>query len=78
VLRVAIYVPLLGFFGWQALDRFANGRAAADEAFREHLSAWLEQPTHMMLPNGDALPMLTPEQARAQGYELPPSFLESE
>jgi hypothetical protein len=77
VLRLAIYLPLLGFFGWQAWERFGNAREAADELFREQLSAWLEQPTHMItLPNGEALPMLTPEQARAQGYELPAAFFE--
>lgn len=72
LIRVAIYVPLLGFFGWRAWERFATEREAADEVFRAHVSAWLEQSQQViMLPNGEALPMLTPEQAEAQGYRLP-------
>lgn len=72
LIRLAIYVPLLGFFGWRAWQHFLTEREAADEVFRERLSAWLEQPEQViMLPNGEALPMLTPEQAEAAGYRLP-------
>ncbi|MFO7561109.1 MAG: hypothetical protein R6X02_00595 [Enhygromyxa sp.] len=72
LIRVAIYLPLLGFFGWQAWERFASERERADEVFRERVSTWLEQPQEViMLPNGEALPMLTPEQAEAEGYRLP-------
>jgi hypothetical protein len=75
LIRLAIYVPLLGFFGWQAWVRFSNERVASDELFRERVSQWLEnQPQVMVLPNGETLPMLTPEQAEAQGYQLPASF----
>ncbi len=75
LIRLAIYLPLLGFFGWRAWERFANEREAADEVFRERVGQWLEHPPQtMILPNGEALPMLTPEQAAAQGYELPDSF----
>jgi hypothetical protein len=77
VIRLAIYVPLLGFFGWRAWERFANEREAADEVFREQVGSWLVNPPQtIMLPNGEALPMLTPEQAAAQGYPLPSSVLE--
>ncbi len=75
IIRLAIYVPLLGFFGWRAWERFDNEREAADEVFRERVGQWLEHPPQtMVLPNGEALPMLTPEQAEAQGYRLPASF----
>lgn len=75
ILRVAIYVPLLGFFGWRAWERFSSEREAADEVFRERVGQWLANPPQtILLPNGEALPMLTPEQAEAQGYDLPDSF----
>jgi hypothetical protein len=75
VIRLAIYVPLLGFFGWRAWERFSNEREAADEVFRERVGLWLEAPPQtIMLPNGEPLPMLTPEQVEAAGYELPDSF----
>lgn len=74
IIRVAIYVPLLGFFGWRAWERFAAERDAADQMFRERVSIWLANPQTIVLPNGEALPMLTPEQAEAQGYKLPDSF----
>ena len=77
IIRLVIYVPLLGFFGWRAWDRFATEREAADEVFRERVSAWLEHPPQtIMLPNGEALPMMTPEQAEAQGFNLPDSLKE--
>lgn len=76
-IRLAIYVPLLGFFGWRAWERFASEREAADEVFRERMSAWLEHPPQtIVLPNGEALPMMTPEQAEAQGFSLPESLEE--
>jgi hypothetical protein len=72
LIRLAIYLPLLGFFGWRAWERFASERVAADEVFRERVSGWLEQPQRViLLPNGETLPMLTPEQAEAEGYQLP-------
>jgi hypothetical protein len=79
ILRLAIYVPLLGLFGWRAWERFSIEREGADEIFRERVSAWLEHPPETItLPDGSALPMLTPEQAEAQGYELPEGFAEPE
>ena len=76
-IRLAIYVPLLGFFGWRAWERFSTEREAADEVFRERVSTWLEHPPQtLMLPNGEALPMMTPEQAEAQGFVLPESLKE--
>src|SRR5665809_99044 len=33
LIRLAIYVPLLAFFGWQAADRALDEREAADQAF---------------------------------------------
>ena len=75
LIRLAIYVPLLGFFSWRAWERFSNERDASDEAFREGVGQWLEHPPQtLVLPNGEALPMLTPEQAEAQGYRVPASF----
>jgi hypothetical protein len=78
VIRLAIYVPLLAFFGWRAWERFSTEREAADEVFRERVSTWLEHPPQtIMLPNGEALPMMTPEQAEAQGFDLPESLKEA-
>jgi hypothetical protein len=75
LIRLAIYVPLLGFFGWRAWERFQTEREGADQMFREDVARWLENPPQtLLLPNGEALPMLTPEQAEAQGYQLPAKF----
>lgn len=77
ILRLVIYLPLLGFFGWRAWDRFTTERVAADEVFRERVSTWLEHPPQtILLPGGEALPMMTPEQAEAQGFDLPASLKE--
>ena len=43
-IRLAIYVPLLSFFGWRAADRALDEREAADAAFRTDLGVWLESP----------------------------------
>jgi hypothetical protein len=77
IIRLAIYVPLLGYFGWRAWDRAMTEREAADEVFRERVSGWLSSPPqNLVLPNGDTLPIMTPEQAEAQGYRLPDSLKE--
>jgi hypothetical protein len=47
-IRLAIYVPLLGFFGWQAGAKALDEREAADEAFRTDIGIWLESPPGMM------------------------------
>jgi hypothetical protein len=79
IIRLLIYVPLLGFFGWRAWERFTSEREAADELFRERVSIWLANPAQtIVLPGGETLPMLTPEQAEAQGYRLPAQFKEAE
>jgi hypothetical protein len=44
LIRLAIYVPLLSFFGWRAADRALDEREAADAAFRTDLGIWLETP----------------------------------
>ena len=43
--RLAIYLPLLGFFGWQAGQKALQERDAADDAFRDGVRrtlAWFE------------------------------------
>lgn len=44
LIRLAIYVPLLGFFGWRAGARAIDEREAADAAFRTDVGIWLESP----------------------------------
>jgi hypothetical protein len=44
LIRLAIYVPLLGFFGWRAGARAIDERTAADAAFRTDVGVWLESP----------------------------------
>lgn len=44
IIRLAIYVPLLGFFGWRAADKAISEREAADEVFRDDLDRLLESP----------------------------------
>jgi hypothetical protein len=47
-IRLAIYVPLLGFFGWQAGARALDEREASDQAFRTDVAIWLESPPGML------------------------------
>jgi hypothetical protein len=44
LIRLCIYVPLLSFFGWRAVDRAIEERKAADAAFRTDVGIWLESP----------------------------------
>jgi len=58
-IRIAIYVPLLGFFGWQAVAKFQREGEAADDRFRAAVEQWVEHPPKtIMMPNGEAMPVL--------------------
>lgn len=73
-LRVAIYVPLLVFFGWRALERFQAGSEAADQNFRNQVQNRLASPPDViMLPNGEAMRVISEDQAEALGVELSPA-----
>lgn len=66
ILRLLIYLPLLGFFGWRATRDFIDQRHAADEAFRASIQQWLQhQPRTIMMPNGEEMPVfeLTEQEA---------------
>lgn len=70
IIRVLIYVPLLGFFGWQAVQRFQDGRRAADDNFRASVEQWLQHPPrNVMMPNGEMMPVfeLTEQEAVQMG-----------
>jgi hypothetical protein len=70
VVRLLIYVPLLGFFGWQAVQRFQDGRRAADDNFRASVEQWLQHPPRtIVMPNGEVMPVLelTEEEAAQMG-----------
>ena len=70
IVRVLIYVPLLGFFGWQAVQRFQDGRRAADDNFRASVEQWLQHPPRtIVMPNGEVMPVLelTEEEAVQMG-----------
>jgi hypothetical protein len=70
IVRVLIYVPLLSFFGWQAVQRFQEGRRAADDNFRASMEQWLKHPPRtIMMPNGELMPVfeLTEEEAVQMG-----------
>jgi hypothetical protein len=59
VVRVLIYVPLLGFFGWQAAQRYLDGRRAADDNFRASVQQWVQHPPRtIVMPNGEVMPVL--------------------
>ena len=59
LIRVAIYIPLLGFFGWQAFDKFQRQGDAADERFRTAVEQYVAHPPKtIMMPNGEAMPVL--------------------
>jgi hypothetical protein len=70
IVRLLIYVPLLGFFGWQAVQRFQDGREVADDSFRASVEQWLQHPPRtMVMPNGEVMPVLelTEEEAVQMG-----------
>lgn len=71
ILRLCIYIPLLGFFGWQALDRFQRARDEADSAFRRQLDRrMLDGGDVITLPNGQQMQVITPERARELGVDV--------
>lgn len=70
LLRVLIYGPLLGFFGWQAAQRNITERRIADDNFRAGVEQWLMPPPRtIMLPNGELMPVyeMTEEEAVQKG-----------
>ena len=77
LIRLLIYIPLLGFFGWQALDRYRDQRDADTE--RDHRNRAIEDVLHQQtrsitLPDGTVqeVPVITPEQAKELwGLEVP-------
>ncbi len=69
-IRLAIYIPLLGYFGARAGIKANEDREAADEAFRAAVGEWLEHPPRtIVLPNGETMPVyeITEEEAAALG-----------
>jgi len=72
IVRAAIYIPLLSLFGWQAWDRFELSREASDDAFRTQIGAHtLEDGRVIQLPDGQSMQVITPEQARELGVDIP-------
>ena len=70
VIRALIYLPLLAFFGWRAYERFANERQIADDNFRASVDQWLKHPPRtIIMPNGEAMPVLelTEQEAKDMG-----------
>jgi hypothetical protein len=70
IIRAVIYVPLLGFFGWQAVQRYQEGRRSADDNFRASVEQWLQHPPRtIVMPNGELMPVfeLTQEEAVQMG-----------
>ncbi len=70
IVRALIYGPLLGFFGWQAAQRYLTERRVADDNFRISVDQWLSHPPRtIMMPNGELMPVLelTEEEAVEAG-----------
>lgn len=70
VVRVLIYGPLLGFFGWQAAQRHLDERRIADDNFRTSVDRSLQFPPRtIMMPNGELMPVyeVTEEEAVQMG-----------
>lgn len=69
IIRVLIYVPLLGLFGWQAAQKFLNQRRVADDNFRAAVEQWLQHPPRtIVMPNGETMPVL--ELSEQEAVEL--------
>ncbi|PRQ08228.1 hypothetical protein [Enhygromyxa salina] len=76
VIRALIYVPLLGFFGWQAGTTFVAQRSAADDNFRALVQARLHAmpaPRTIKLPNGEEMPVFEVTEAQAVEMGLLPA-----
>lgn len=59
IVRMLIYLPLLGFFGWRATQRFVEQRRVVDDNFRASVQRWVEHPPKsVVLPNGEVMPVL--------------------
>ncbi|RMG98200.1 MAG: hypothetical protein D6705_06610 [Deltaproteobacteria bacterium] len=77
LIRILIYGPLLGYFGWRAYERYATARDAerrAAERDAEIRRILDEQSQTVTLPDGTTkqIPVITPEQARKLwGIEVP-------
>jgi hypothetical protein len=71
VIRLLIYIPLLGIVGWQAGQRFLAERRGADDNFRafvqERLHA-MPAPRTITLPNGESMPVF--ELSEQQAIEM--------
>jgi hypothetical protein len=75
IVRVVVYGTALSYFGWQAAQRFITERAVADDNFRASLGQWLQHPPKtIIMPNGEAMPVLeiTEDEAKRMGL-LPKS-----
>ena len=59
IVRLLIYIPLLGYFGYQAARKSIDQRRIADDNFRVELGQWLQHPAKtIIMPNGEAMPVL--------------------
>jgi hypothetical protein len=70
IVRVLIYVPLLCFFGWQAVQRYLDEHRAADDNFRASVQQWVQHPPRtIVMPNGEVMPVLelTEQEAMQMG-----------
>ena len=66
VVRLLIYLPLLGFFGWRAAQRIVTERRAADDNFRAAVQRWVEHPPKsVVMPNGEVMPVLELSESEA-------------
>ena len=76
LVRVAIYIPLLGFFGWQALNTFKRNGEAADDHFRSAVEQYVQHPPKtIMTKDGEMMPVLelTEDEAVEMGLIEKPS-----
>lgn len=70
IVRLLIYIPLLGFFGYQAARKTLDQRQIADDNFRGLVQQWIQHtPRTIIMPNGEAMPVLelTQEEAVEMG-----------
>ncbi len=83
IIRLLIYIPVLGFVTWQAGQRFIEERRAVDDGFRSSVDSFrasvnqtLQHPPRMIvMPNGETMPVLelTEEEAVEMGILPTPS-----
>ena len=74
LIRLAIYIPIIGYLGWQAIEKWRSERAVMEHAPQSHEEELDKHKRVIQLPDGRTQEVyeLSPEQAeRILGTKMP-------